>query len=86
MDEHACPIASAHFILPDSAFVRPDTTKEWTFNGGFTLAGEGVERELRGTLADAKQAFEDFKTEFSTKVNEVYTSSIVQDLDNNLEL
>ena len=86
MDEQSCPIASAHFTLPDSAFVLSDTTKEWTFNGGFTLAGEGVERELRGTLAETKQAFENFKTEFSTKVNEVYTSSIVQDLDNNLEL
>ena len=86
MDEQACPIASAHFTLPDSAFVRPDATREWTFNGGFTLAGEGVERELRGTLADAKQAFEDFKIEFSTKVNAAYASSIVQELDDNLEL
>lgn len=85
-DEQACPIASAHFTLPDSAFVLPDATREWTFNGGFTLAGEGVERELRGTLAEAKQAFEDFKTEFSTKVNAAYASSIVQELDNNLEL
>ena len=85
-DEQACPIASAHFTLPDSAFVLPDATREWTFNGGFTLAGEGVERELRGTLAEAKQAFEDFKTEFSAKVNAAYASSIVQELDNNLEL
>lgn len=86
MDEQACPIASAHFTLPDSAFVRPDATREWTFNGEFTLAGEGVERELRGTLAEAKRAFDDFKTEFSTKVNAAYASSIVQELDNNLEL
>lgn len=67
-------------------FVLPDTTKEWTFNGGFTLAGEGVERELRGTLAEVKRAFDDFKTELNTKVNAAYASSIVQELDNNLEL
>lgn len=87
MDEQACPIASAHFTLPDSAFVLPDTTKEWTFNGEFTIVGEGVERELRGTLAEAKQAFEDFKTELNTKVNAVYASNIVEELnDDNLEL
>ena len=86
VDEHACPIANAHFTLPDSAFVLPDTTKEWTFNGGFTLAGEDVERELRGTLTEAKRAFDDFKTELNTKVNALYASSIVQELDNNLEL
>ena len=50
------------------------------------MAGEGVERELRGTLAEVKRAFDDFKTELNTKVNAAYASSIVQELDNNLEL
>ena len=67
-------------------FAHHDTEGEWFFDGNVEVGNDEIDKHTSGSLEDARAQFKAFCNEFSTKVNALYASSIVQGLDNNLEL
>ena len=68
-------------------FARHDTEGAWFFDGNVDIGNDEIDKHTSGSLEDVRAQFKAFCDEFSTKVNAVYTSSIVQELDDdNLEL
>lgn len=75
--------ARATFNLQE--FEKP-LEESWRFEGSCHENGVHAYHKCEGTFEDVLSGFDAFKTDFSTKVNDVYTSTIVQDLDDSLEL
>lgn len=67
-------------------FAHHDTESEWFFDGNVEVVNDEIDKHTSGSLEDVRAHFTAFCDEFSTKVNAAYASSIVQELDNNLEL
>lgn len=67
-------------------FAHHDTEGEWFFDGNVEVGNDEIDKHTSGSLDDVRTHFKEFCNEFSTKVNTLYASSIVQELDNNLEL
>lgn len=67
-------------------FARHDTEGAWFFDGNVEVGDDEIDKHTSGSLEDVRAQFKVFCDEFSTKVNALYASSIVQELDNNLEL
>lgn len=67
-------------------FAHHDTEGEWFFDGNVEVGDDEIGKHTSGSLEDVRAQFKAFCDEFSTKVNAVYTSNIVQELDDNLEL
>lgn len=67
-------------------FARHDTEGAWFFDGNVEVGDDEIDKHTSGSLEDVRAQFKVFCDEFSTKVNAAYASSIVQELDNNLEL
>ena len=67
-------------------FAHHDTEGEWFFDGNVEVGDDEIVKHTSGSLEDVRAQFKVFCDEFSTKVNAAYASSIVQELDNNLEL
>lgn len=67
-------------------FAHHDTEGEWFFDGNVEVGDDEIDKHTSGSLEDVRAQFKAFCDEFSTKVNALYASSIVQELDNNLEL
>lgn len=67
-------------------FAHHDTEGEWFFDGNVEVGDDEIGKHTSGSLEDVRAQFKAFCDEFSTKVNALYASSIVQELDNNLEL
>lgn len=67
-------------------FAHHDTEGEWFFDGNVEVGDDEIDKHTSGSLEDVRAQFKVFCDEFSTKVNAAYASSIVQELDNNLEL
>lgn len=67
-------------------FARHDTEGAWFFDGNVEVGDDEIDKHTSGSLEDVRTHFKEFCDEFSTKVNALYASSIVQELDNNLEL
>ena len=67
-------------------FARHDTEGAWFFDGNVEVGDDEIDKHTSGSLEDVRAQFKTFCDEFSTKVNAAYASSIVQELDNNLEL
>lgn len=67
-------------------FARHDTEGAWFFDGNVEVGDDEIDKHTSGSLEDVRAQFKTFCDEFSTKVNALYASSIVQELDNNLEL
>lgn len=79
-----CKDARATFNLQE--FEKP-LEESWRFEGSCHENGVHAYHKCEGTFEDVLSGFDTFKTDFSAKVNEAYTSSIVQELsDDNLEL
>ena len=68
-------------------FAHHDTEGEWFFDGNVEVGNEEIDKHTSGSLEDVRAHFKEFCDEFSTKVNAVYASNVVQELDDdNLEL
>ena len=67
-------------------FARHDTEGAWFFHDNVEVGDDEIDKHTSGSLEDVRAQFKTFCDEFSTKVNALYASSIVQELDNNLEL
>lgn len=78
-----CKDARATFNLQE--FEKP-LEDSWRFEGSCHESGVHTYNKCEGTFEDVLRGFDKFRSDFSTKVNEVYTSGIVQDLNDNLEL
>lgn len=73
-------------VAAAAQFAHHDTEGEWFFDGNVEVGNDEIDKHISGSLEDARAQFKAFCNEFSTKVNALYASSIVQGLDNNLEL
>lgn len=67
-------------------FAHHDTEGEWFFDGNVEVGNDEIDKHTSGSLDDVRAHFTVFCDEFSTKVNALYASSIMQELDNTLEL
>ena len=73
-------------VAAAAQFARHDTEGAWFFDGNVEVDDDEIDKHTSGSLEDVRAQFKVFCDEFSIKVNAAYASSIVQELDNNLEL